>query len=153
MALQLTGEEFEMIRDDFLAIDQDGDGFINREEILVIFEGKKEEHVDFMMKFMDVDCSGTIEFHEFLEIMAFLSYNKGLSQSTAKQMLRALDKDNSGFLSADEIKLFYEIISDMDEDVPSAAEIEDLIQNLDSNGDGKIDFEEFLNGIDLVISS
>ena len=148
MALQLTGAEFAMIRDDFLVIDKDGDGRINREELLEVLEGQTEENVDFMMKLMDVDCNGTVEFHEFLEIMAFLAYNKGLNRSTAKQMFRALDKDGDGFLSADEIKRFYEIISDMDDDVPSAEEIAGLIRSLDSNGDGKIDLEEFITGID-----
>ena len=150
MALQLTGEEFEKIRDDFLVIDADGDGRINRDEMLTLLEGEKQDNVDFMMKLMDVDCNGTIEFHEFLEIMAFLTYNKGLNQSTAKQMFRALDKDGDGFLSAHEIKRFYEMISDMDEDVPSVEEIEELVIYLDGNSDGKIDLEEFIKGIDEI---
>ena len=79
MAFQLTGEEFESIRIDFLAIDKDGDGLITRDELLIFCEGKKEEHVDFMMKFMDVNCNGTVEFHEFLEIMAALTYHKGIN--------------------------------------------------------------------------
>ena len=151
MALQLTGEEFSMIRDDFLVIDKDGDGRINREELLEVLEGQTEENVDFMMKLMDVDCNGTVEFHEFLEIMAVLTYHKGINKSTWKQMFRALDKNGDGFLSEDEIKRFYEMLADMDADVPSAAEIESLIRSLDINGDGKIDLEEFSNGIDKFV--
>jgi Ca2+-binding EF-hand superfamily protein len=148
MALQLTGSEFEAIRDDFIILDQDGDGRITGKEMLEILEGKKEEHLDFMMKLMDADCNGTVEFSEFLEIMAFLSYNKGLNTRTAAQFFRALDKDGDGHLSVEEIKSFYEMMECSDEKVSSKAEIEKLVQSLDTDGDGKINFEEFLEGID-----
>ena len=150
MALQLTGEEFEMIRDNFLEIDKDGDGRIAREEMLAFLEGETEEHVDFMMKVMGVDGNGTLEFHEFLEIMAFLLYNKGLNQNTARKMFRALDKDGDGFLSAEELKRFYEMVTDADENVPSASEIEGLMRCLDINGDGKIDVDEFINAVEYL---
>ena len=52
---------------------------------------QKEENLDFMMRLMDADRNGTVEFHEFLEIMAFLNYNKGLNARTAGQFFRALD--------------------------------------------------------------
>ena len=99
MALQLNGMEFEDIRDDFISIDKDGDGQINREEMLQLFNGSKKENLDFMMKLMDINCNGTVEFHEFLEIMAFLVYNKGLNVRTAGHFFRALDKDGDGYLS------------------------------------------------------
>ena len=151
MALCLTGKEFESIRDQFLLIDQDGDGRINREEIVTLLEGQKEENVEFMMTLMDVDGNGTIEFHEFLEIMAFLSCSHGLNKDAAKQMFRALDKDNDGFLSDYEIKHFYDMICDKAEEMPSAEDIEKMVKSLDSNGDGKIDLEEFIKGIDQIL--
>lgn len=149
MALQLTGTEFEDIRDDFLIIDKDGDGQINLEEMLELLAGKKEENLDFMMRLMDADCNGTVEFHEFLEIMAILTYNKGLNARTAGQFFRALDKDGNGYLSVEEIKLFYVMTGGTEEkEPPTTSEIEALVQSLDTDGDGKITFEEFVDGID-----
>ena len=95
MALQLSGNEFEAIRDDFLCIDKDGDGQLTREEMLELLAGK-EENLDFMMRLMDADRNGTVEFHEFLEIMAFLNYNKGLNARTAGQFFRALEPGTLG---------------------------------------------------------
>ena len=148
MALQLSGNEFEAIRDDFLCIDKDGDGQLTREEMLELLSGK-EENLDFMMRLMDADRNGTVEFHEFLEIMAFLNYNKGLNARTAGQFFRALDKDGDGYLTVEEIKYFYEMMGkDEEGKEPCNSEIEALVQSLDTDGDGKIDFEEFQNGID-----
>ena len=147
MSFLLTGDEFEKIRDDFLQIDRDGDGQLSREEILEVLEDKKEENLDFMMRLMDTDSSGAVEFHEFLEIMAFLNFDKRLNKRSAGQFFRALDKDGDGFLTVAEIQYFYEMIGSKGETDPTPEEIKILVKDLDTDGDGKIDFEEFLNGI------
>ena len=147
MSFLLTGDEFEKIRDDFLLIDRDGDGQLTREEMLEVLEDKKEENLDFMMRLMDTDSSGTVEFHEFLEIMAFLNFDKGLNKRSAGQFFRALDKDGDGYLTVAEIQYFYEMIGTKGETDPSHEEIEVLVKDLDTDGDGTINFEEFLNGI------
>ena len=147
MSFLLTGDEFEKIRDDFLLIDRDGDGQLTREEMLEVLEDKKEENLDFMMRLMDTDSSGTVEFHEFLEIMAFLNFDKGLNKRSAGQFFRALDKDGDGYLTVAEIQYFYEMIGTKGATDPTSEEIEVLVKDLDTDGDGKIDFEEFLNGI------
>ena len=148
MALEYTGKEFETIRDDFIILDKNGDGRINREEMLGLLQGKKEENLDFMLKLMDADGNGTVEFIEFLEIMAFLSYNKGLDIRLAKQFFRALDKDGDDFLSVEEIQKFYEMMGDPKEKRPTKSEIEVLVLSLDTDGDRQVSFDEFLNGID-----
>merc|ERR1712020_426026 len=99
---------------------------------------------------MDADGNGTVEFIEFLEIMAFLSYNKGLDTRLAKQFFRALDKDGDDFLSVEEIKQFYEMMGDPKQKGPTKSEIEVLVLSLDTDGDGKVSFDEFLNGIDKL---
>ena len=113
----------------------------------LILVGKNKEHLDFMMKLMDVDRNGTVEYSEFLEIMACLSYHKGINKRTAAQYFRALDKDGDGFLSVEEIQNFYEIMGCADGKVRTQEQVEELVQSLDIDRDGKINFEEFLEGI------
>ena len=149
MALQLTGGEFESIRDKFLAIDQDGDGQLTKEELTEYFGKDKNERVDFTIKLMDLDCNETVEFHEFLEMVAFLDFNKGITECKIKQFFRALDADGNGVVSAEEIRKFCKVMSAcamLNGTAPSNDEIEKLIASLDSNGDGKIDCEEFIKG-------
>ena len=146
MALQLTPDEFETIKGGFVAIDKDGDGQLTKEELTAYFGSDKQDKVDFTMKLMDLDCNGSVEFHEFLEMVAFLDFHKGVTEWKIKQFFRALDTDGNGVLSADEIRNFYKMISGLNTQVPSNDEIETLIQSLDANGDGRIDCEEFIKG-------
>ena len=146
MALQLTAEEFDSVREAFLHIDRNGDGMITKEELTEYFIKGKEDMVEFTMKLMDMDRSGTIQFHEFLEMTAFLEYKKGIAEWKIKRFFRALDEDGNGVLSADEIRNFYNVIIHINTNVPSKDEIDKLIASLDSSGDGIIDKEEFIKG-------
>merc|ERR1712018_527673 len=149
MALQLASAEFEKIKDIFRTIDDDGDEKLTKEELTNYFGKDKHEKVDFILKLMDLDRNGTVEFHEFLEMVAFLDFNKGIKEWKIKQFFRALDADGNGVLSADEIRRFYKVMEKcavLNSKVPSNDEIEKLISSLDSDGDGKIDCEEFIKG-------
>ena len=76
MAIQLSPEEFNAIKTEFLELDRNGDGRISRSEIQRFFPESNQINVDFMMRLMDLDSNGYIEFHEFLEMTAFWEYNK-----------------------------------------------------------------------------
>ena len=149
MALQLTGGEFEAIRDLFRTIDQDGDGQLTKEELTEYFGKSKQDKVDFNMRLMDLDRSGTVEFHEFLEMVAFLDYDKGITEKNIKQFFSALDADGNGILSADELRKFYNVMATfivLNCNLKTNDEFESLISSLDSNGDGTIDCEELIKG-------
>ena len=149
MALQLSGCEFEAIRDKFLAIDTDGDGQLTREELSDSFGKDKTDKVEFTIKLMDLDNNGVIEFHEFLEMVAFLEHKKGITVQKIKQFFKALDEDGSGTLSAEEIKKFHKVLSTcsiLNSPISSDEEVQKLITALDVNGDGNIDCDEFIKG-------
>ena len=149
MALQLDGHEFEAIRDKFRAVDTDGDGQLTRAELSEHFGNDNSDKVEFTIKLMDLDNNGVIEFHEFLEMTAFLDYKKGISVDKIKQFFRALDEDGSGTLSSEEIRKFHKVMSNctiVNSPISSDEEVEKLVSKLDINGDGKIDCEEFILG-------
>ena len=153
MALQLNGEQFEAIRDKFLAIDTDGDGQLTRQELSDHFGTDRTDKVEFTIKLMDLDNNGVIEFHEFLEMVAFLDHKKGISVDKIKQFFRALDEDGNGTLSADEIRKFHGVMAActiLYSPMSSDEDVEKLITALDINGDGKIDCEEFIKGYILA---
>ena len=146
MSLQLTTEEFVAIKHEFLEMDKNGDGKLTRSEIERIYKNNKNGQVDFMMRLMDLDANGTIEFYEFLEMAAFWEYNKRISASKIKQMFLALDRDNNGVISVKEIRQFCDMIYKINGHRPSSEDIQGLIEKLDTNGDGNIDCNEFLKG-------
>lgn len=57
-------------------------------------------------------------------------------------MFRALDRENKGLISADDLRRFHKIFSA--DDLPDDANLDALIQDLDINGDGEISYSEFL---------
>ena len=153
MAHQLTGEEFEIVRDLFNTMDIDGDARITADEFKEhIKKGCKSEkdkegiddYVDFLMRLYDIDGNGSLEFPEFLQIDAYITYEKKASEEYVKQLFKALDKEEKGYVSADDVKRFCRIFNSVD-DVPYNEEkLDALIKTMDINGDGKIDYQEFV---------
>ena len=145
MALKLTGEEFEEIKTGFNEIDKNGDRIISVSEFrkyLMVGKEDEEHTVDFFMKVYDLDGNGSIEFPEFLEMIAYFRYKKKPNGTQIRQMFRALDKDNKGIILADDLRRFYKIFSA--DDMPKASDLDAIIHSLDINIDGKINYFEFL---------
>ena len=110
------------------------------------FSGNKAFQADFIMRLMDLHSSGSVEFYEFLEMAAFWRYNKRMTKWKVKRMFLALDKDNNGVLSVDEVKQFCDMLYGIDKLLPSYEEVSKLVKELDVNGDGVIDCKEFMEG-------
>ena len=154
MAIHLTGEEFEITRDLFKGLDKDGDGKVTvlefKEQIiraknLDVKKGEDaEDYIKFLMQVYDMDDSGSLEFPEFLQIHAFVTYGVNPTTDYIKQLFRALDKDRKGFISVEDIKRFCRIFKSVDGVPYDEMKADELIKKLDINGDGKIKYSEFL---------
>lgn len=152
MALELTGEEFEDIRDSFKFLDLNGDGKISKSELKQFFESNtSDDEMTATMRMMDKDREGDIEFPEFLEMVAFFEYNKGKwTPWKIRQMFRALDKEDSGVISSYEIMQSWDLFPNLNTDIASQKKIKDVIKTLDVNGVGQIDIEHFLTKMDML---
>jgi len=155
MASKLTGKEFEKLRDQFFKMDQDKDGKVTKEELKAYCMGQNEyrtdDQIDYMMRVMDLDKSGTIEFLEFLEVASFFDYNKESYENQVKRMFAALDKNNDGYLSVEEIKQLWRIFSQDNCDIPSEEDLLEILDKLDVNGDGMVEYHEFLDHFDFDV--
>ena len=153
MAIELTGEEFEMIRDAFLELDENGDRQLSLLELKSIFSTLEEEMVAFYLRLLDVDDSGVVEFPDFLEMYAFLSLQRKPNETQVKQMFKALDKRNTGSLSIHDVKTFCKLFSFDNWDNTTEKMIDDLFESMDTNGDGEINYIEFLENYDNLEDS
>ena len=86
---------------------------------------------------IDIDGNGSIDYTEF--VMATMNEQELITNEKLKAAFRLFDKDGNGSISPDEIKSALGIGDDDKE------ELLQLLAEVDENGDGEIQYEEFCN--------
>ena len=101
---------------------------------------KNGEEILEILRAADTDHSGTINYTEF--IAATIDAQIFMREENLRTAFMMFDTDNSGKIDASEVKNL--LGGDEYKDQISANQIEGIIAEVDANGDGEIDFEEFL---------
>ena len=128
----------------FNQIDKSGDGKISKAELLKgLSERYKsdtlEADVEEIYKNLDMDNNGYIGYEEF--VRAAVSKEYFVRDNVLRFAFRYFDKDGSGEITFDEIEaLFTQSISDK---TKVHETLLNIIKEVDSNNDGKINFNEF----------
>jgi Ca2+-binding EF-hand superfamily protein len=145
----LTQEEIDACREAFLAFDKDHSGTIDHWELKCVLElmGQKptEEEIFSMISEVDDNASNSIDFGEFLQVVAT---QKALSESGPdKDVVEAWvavggDKPEDGsdpecFVDTNKL------VKIIKQDFGLPIDIEKLLSDIDLDGSGTIDFEEF----------
>ena len=87
----------------------------------------------------DINGDGTIDFEEFMEMMK--KQAKDLDNSVElKEAFKIFDRDGDGFVDAKELMHVVTLYGDK----LSQEEAEELLREADQNGDGKLDYNEFV---------
>merc|ERR1712216_661034 len=139
----LSDEQKQELREAFDLFDTDGSGAVDAAELHTAmkalgFEPKKEE-IAKMVKEMDKDGDATVDFEEFCIMMA-----EKMNQNDGKDELlkgfKLFDDDNTGKIS---FKNFKRVAKELGENL-SDKELEEIIAEADTDGDGEINESEFL---------
>ncbi|CAG9320051.1 unnamed protein product [Blepharisma stoltei] len=142
MATHLAaGEETHQLEEVFRNIDKNGDGKISIEEleagILKVKLGASLDAKEIMER-CDIDKNGFIDFSEF--ITAATDWERTLSISKLEKAFKAYDIDGSGSISASELQAFLSADPSI-----NLEECQKILSEADINGDGVIDFTEFIS--------
>ena len=135
--------EVEKLWKAFSVFDTDGSGEVSAEELGDVMRslGQTPSSTELrdLIKEVDVDRSGSIDFEEFKALMIS---RQGDRQSRLKLAFSVFDKDNSGRITADEMR------SVMSQFELTDAELDSMVKEVDDDGDGSIGFEEFCQLVD-----
>lgn len=149
MVDQIDPKLLEELKEAFDIFDKNNDGTISPNEVKDILKALElcstEEQVSKMMKEADIDGSGGIEFGEFLQLMT-KRYQRRDTSEELRRMFVVFDIDKSGTISQEEIK---EVLTKMGESI-TTKEVEDMIAIADNDGDGEVNYEEFLTLMERI---
>ncbi|KAF8655572.1 hypothetical protein HU200_061119 [Digitaria exilis] len=159
----LNSEQISEFREAFAFFDKDGDGCITMEELATVMgslQGHRpsSDELHEMIRDADADGNGTIEFAEFLALMA---RKKKTSTSAGaggdgggaaggdedddpdeelREAFKVFDKDQNGYISAAELR---HVMINLGEKLTDE-EVEQMIREADLDGDGQVNYDEFV---------
>lgn len=140
--------ETNAVKEEFDKIDVNKDGVISKEELAYCLSSiyPREEvskRVDEIFNEVDFNNDNTISFSEFVTVS--MKKEKLLSKESLKKAFEVFDLDGNGFITRDEL----------DETLPAQIKEDnswdEIIAQVDIDGDGRINFEEFAKMMELYI--
>ncbi len=139
IAYSLTPEEVKEMRQIFIEMDKNGDGSLNIDEFREAMKGKgflEDGQVDAVFNHIDADKSGTIQYSEF--IAAALPQAQTAQETKLRYAFERLDADQSGYIDAKDLRSI--CCGTID-----AKLLEHIINEVDLQKDGRIEWEEFVH--------
>jgi calcium-dependent protein kinase len=141
IAVHLNPKDVKQLKDTFKALDKNGDGCLTLDELRHgLSEVKNGEEILALMQAADTDKSGTINYTEF--IAATMDAQIFMREENLRNAFMIFDTDQSGKIDAKEIKALLE--GEEFQDQIEHDKLKAVVDEVDTNGDGEIDFEEFL---------
>jgi len=140
IASNMAPEQLAGLKAIFEAIDKDNSGSITVDEMKQGLHEQgsvlDQEELDQLIDSLDADKNGTIDYSEF--VAGTLSLSTLNKRENLLSAFEKFDTDNSGYLTVDELEAALRGNGgDVSED------IKQIIRECDTDGDGRIDFEEF----------
>ena len=141
----LSEQEICELHEAFNIFDIESDGSINSKKLIILMNSLKQypsqKELEKILNEFNIDKNGQIYFNQFLKIMAKRLKNiKEDEDRYLKNLFSNLDRNNNGLISIHEIRY---IVTHSNENI-SEKDIETIMKEADTDGDGLISFEEFM---------
>lgn len=146
VAYQLTPEEQAELREVFVKLDENSDGYLSFKEIKQGLECQlNEEHIPNLSEIldsMDTNQDGKIEYTEF--IAAAMDHRLQRNESICWRAFKAFDKDGDGKITLGELQ---EVLKDeeLKQEVPSSRSANFYFTQMDTDQNGEVCFQEFMD--------
>lgn len=147
--VNLDDEQLAELREIFRSFDRNNDGSLTQLELgsLLRSLGLKPspDQLEILIQKADKNNNGLVEFSEFIALVApeLVPAKSPYTEEQLKQLFRMFDRDGNGFITAAELahsmaKLGHALTAD---------ELTGMIKEADTDGDGRISFQEFSQAI------
>eukprot|EP00357_Protocruzia_adherens_P000217 CAMPEP_0114998788 /NCGR_PEP_ID=MMETSP0216-20121206/15736_1 /TAXON_ID=223996 /ORGANISM="Protocruzia adherens, Strain Boccale" /LENGTH=149 /DNA_ID=CAMNT_0002363493 /DNA_START=286 /DNA_END=735 /DNA_ORIENTATION=+ len=142
--MSLTDDERSKCQEAFRAFDKDSSGYIDRFELRVVLEamGQKPSEEDLFRMISEVDehNTGQIQFEEFVKVIEKQKAQQSMNDEA--DMIDAYvamggNADKTGHVDAERL------IKVIKEEFQMTINIEELIKEIDTDGSGEIEYDEF----------
>ncbi|VDL64363.1 unnamed protein product [Hymenolepis diminuta] len=135
MVDKLTPQEIAEIRESFAFFDKNGDGVITTKELGSVMRSLgqhvTEKELQEMIRKVDADRIGAVDFNEFLVLMS-KKMRQVDNDDSLLSAFRVFDTDGNG-----------QVMRSLGEKL-TVKQVEEMIREADVDGDGQIDYQEFV---------
>ncbi|KAJ9577948.1 hypothetical protein L9F63_025192 [Diploptera punctata] len=143
---ELPQEQIDMLKKAFDAFDREKNGYIEAEMIGTILEmlGTRldQDTLDDIIAEVDRERSGQLEFEEFVTLSArfLVEEDAEAMQQELREAFRLYDKEGNGYITTGTLR---EILRELDDKL-TEEDLDNMIEEIDSDGSGTVDFDEFM---------
>jgi len=141
---EMRVDQIAEYRDAFSLFDKDSNGLISTTELGAVMHSlglpSEPAEIHAMIEKLDANQNGAIDFPEFLEMMAEMRDGPGEGEREMVEAFVEFDKDGNGFISREELQGVLAKFGERHSD----AEVEAMIAEIDVDGDGLVNYSEFV---------
>ena len=136
----MTEEQIAEFKEAFSLFDKDGDGTITTKELGTVMrslgQNPTEGELQDMINEVDADGNCTIDFPEFLTMMARKT-KEADTEKEIREAFKVFDKDGNGLISESELR---QVMVNLGEKLTDE-EVDEMIREADIDGDGQVNYE------------
>jgi len=139
---KITQKQYDDAQNTFNLFDKRGDGLVRTGDIGKVFTSlalkMDQDKLKDWLDEVDEEASGNINWEQF-KMVYETKLKEDEDERELKEAFRVLDKGNKGVIDVKDLRW---ILQSLGDDL-SAEEIENMIEETDTDGSGTVDYEEF----------